>query len=250
MGGFWARWFLVTHLHWNMTGRLQPADVVLNKPLKHAVRRSFMRWIAESVFAQLSAGKSSRDVSVDLGMKSIKGNMMRWLFDAWKYVRSKREMVMKGWAKCGLLDAFLPSVQDEAQALHNSGELFGPGLIDVQPDNAEEPEPSPADLLLDDVDSDVHVDDLLSAPSAVDDDDAASHEADDADIELEAAAIEADRQLMSEARASTSSTSSSSSSLSSSSSAYSVAMSADGRVTVSNTPRSGRIRRTTIFDDF
>jgi len=48
----------------NYTSKLQPADVVLQRPFKHGFRKQFEKWQSELVASQLAEGVKLEDVKL------------------------------------------------------------------------------------------------------------------------------------------------------------------------------------------
>ena len=68
----------------NCTSVCQPADVIINKSLKHLIRQLFLKYVAEVVAKQLAAGVAPADVKVDLRMTTLKRQLATWLDIAYK----------------------------------------------------------------------------------------------------------------------------------------------------------------------
>ncbi len=55
----------------NSTSKLQPADVVLQRPFKHGFRKQFEKWQNELVALQLAEGVRPEDVELQVGIKKL-----------------------------------------------------------------------------------------------------------------------------------------------------------------------------------
>lgn len=106
----------------NCTSKLQPADVILQRPLKCAFSRSFKQWSAACIQKQLEDDVSI--VQLDLSIKTLREELCTWLLQAWKEVGSRKQMIVKGWGKCGLLRVFDRAFQAEAMESHSHTSLF------------------------------------------------------------------------------------------------------------------------------
>jgi len=83
----------------NYTNVLQPTDVIFQCPLKHA----FNNWTIGVIKQHIRSGK---DPNVDFKMNNLKPWNCEWLHNAWKELRSKQTMILKGWEKTRLLRAW------------------------------------------------------------------------------------------------------------------------------------------------
>lgn len=112
---------LVIFVPANCTSKLQPADVILQRPFKHAFKLEFHNWTAAEVKAQI---ESKGDLEVNLSMSNLKPRIPAWLFYAWSQVKEMVPMIEKGWQKCGFDRCFLPSFQVKAMEVNAETPLF------------------------------------------------------------------------------------------------------------------------------
>jgi hypothetical protein len=54
------------------TGKMQPLDVAVQKPMKEAVRMSFNAFASESLHIQLAAGTPAAECQVDFRLSALK----------------------------------------------------------------------------------------------------------------------------------------------------------------------------------
>lgn len=97
------------------TGKAQPADVVLQRPLKCEITNQFLQWTSEMLTAQLSP--DSNDVptcEIDNSMGTLKPKLVEWTWYAWTQLRLRQDMIVKGWAKIGLDGIVKPERQAAA----------------------------------------------------------------------------------------------------------------------------------------
>ena len=70
---------LVLFVPSNSTSKLQPADVILQRPLKHAFKLQFHKCTTSQVRTQIEVGKEG---DVDLRMSNLKPLICEWLHNA------------------------------------------------------------------------------------------------------------------------------------------------------------------------
>jgi hypothetical protein len=83
----------------NCTGKLQVADVVLQRPFKSVVKASFNRWAGEQIAEQIADGKVV-GLSEMLKMSSIKPLALQWCIDSWRGLQERKALILSGWKKC------------------------------------------------------------------------------------------------------------------------------------------------------
>ena len=93
----------VLYIPANCTSIFQLADVVIQRPFKHAFRQEFNQYTTDIITRQL---KGKEEIHIDFKMSTLKPHICHWLFNAWKHVSSKTSMIRKGWEQAGLLRAF------------------------------------------------------------------------------------------------------------------------------------------------
>ena len=97
------------------TDLLQPLDLLVNKPLKDHLRRSFQSWYSEQVSKQLEEGKEPEDVKVDTRLTIMKPFGAKWITSAYDYLRSESGIVRGGFIEAGIVQA-LDEDETEDQA--------------------------------------------------------------------------------------------------------------------------------------
>jgi hypothetical protein len=103
-----------THLPFipaNCTSIHQLADVILQRPFKHAFCQEFNKFTMGVITSQLQA---SSKVKVDMKISTLKPKVCEWLFITWIHLTSKLDMVKKGWSHTWLLRAFDLEFQKQA----------------------------------------------------------------------------------------------------------------------------------------
>jgi hypothetical protein len=112
------------HLHFipaNCTSIFQLADVILQRPFKHAFQLEFIKYIMDVFTKQLEDGV---DLKMDMKMSTLKPKICGWLHKAWEHLTCKEDMVKKGWGHTGLLQAFQEDFQKQAMMENIKDPLF------------------------------------------------------------------------------------------------------------------------------
>lgn len=84
------------------TSKAQPADVVLQRPLKHEFSSHYSQWMTNEVSDLLKAGAQPDQIKVDVGLHRMKPLLVKWMMLSWRALSENRDMIKKGWAKAGL----------------------------------------------------------------------------------------------------------------------------------------------------
>jgi hypothetical protein len=105
----------------NCTSKLHSADVILQRPFKHAFKLKFHNLTTTEVKLQIEANKK---LKVDLSMSNLKPGIPTWLFSAWVQVKNMEAMIQKWWQKCGFERSFLPTFQLKAMEVNVEFPLF------------------------------------------------------------------------------------------------------------------------------
>jgi hypothetical protein len=97
------------------TGKAQPADVVLQRPLKCEISNQFLQWTTDILTAQLTPDNDDLPTcEIDHTMGTLKPKLVEWAWASWNQLQSRKEMIAKGWAKIGLDAIFKPERQAAA----------------------------------------------------------------------------------------------------------------------------------------
>jgi hypothetical protein len=112
---------LVLFVPTNCTSKLQPADVILQRPLKHAFKLQFHKWTTSQVITQIEGGIKG---DVDLRMSNLMPLICEWLHNAWTQVKNMQDMIIKGWDKCGIDKAFIHEFELKAMVANVESPLF------------------------------------------------------------------------------------------------------------------------------
>ena len=125
---------LVLYIPANCTSVYQPADVVIQRPFKHAFRQEFNKFTMDTISSQLKGGE---DVQMDFKMSKLKPHLCHWLYKAWINVSSKTDMISKGWTQIGLLRAFDNDFQKQAMLDNMVRPLFNSNEVEAEACNTE-----------------------------------------------------------------------------------------------------------------
>ena len=81
----------------NCTSELQVADVILQRPFKASIRRSFNKWAAEIIREQIR-DETPLGLAPYLKMSLIKPLILEWCIEAWNSMAQGREYIKTGLA--------------------------------------------------------------------------------------------------------------------------------------------------------
>ena len=81
----------------NCTGKLQPMDLSVNKPIKDHMRSSFHKWYAHQVKSQ-----NGNHEPVDLRLSLLKPLGARWFIDAFSHIQANPSIIKNGFLKAGI----------------------------------------------------------------------------------------------------------------------------------------------------
>lgn len=116
----------------------QPADVVLQRPFKHGITQRHCAWAAAEITKQLQAGKVVKEIKVPDGVRLLRQNAVAYMYSSWVDLKARKEMIVKGWKACGILQAWDSDTISKAKDLHLSNELFPAGAANgAVPSNAD-----------------------------------------------------------------------------------------------------------------
>lgn len=101
---------------------LQPADVILQRPFKHAFRNQYDKWSINQISQQLDSGEEE-NITLDSKLSVLKPLLCSWLYEAWLTIHKKR-MVQIGWEQCDIAKAFENDFQEAALCANLSTPLF------------------------------------------------------------------------------------------------------------------------------
>jgi hypothetical protein len=97
------------------TGKAQPADVVLQRPLKCGITNQFQQWTTEMLTQQLDPNSDTVPTcEIDHSMGNLKPKLVAWTWESWKQLGLRKEMIVRGWANIGLDAIFTPERQTKA----------------------------------------------------------------------------------------------------------------------------------------
>jgi hypothetical protein len=94
---------LLLYVPTNYTAKFQPANVVLQRPLKCAFVDLFQHWFAKQIQQMVAIGVLTSPMKVDNSMEIVRENVTERLFMAWDKLCIHKEMIASGWGQCGIL---------------------------------------------------------------------------------------------------------------------------------------------------
>lgn len=99
------------------TGKAQPADIVLQRPLKCDFTNEYTLWMNDQIIGLLNSGAVPSQIRVNTGMAIMKPLIVKWLMHSWLALGARTEMIQKGWTKAELGDVLEPAIGIEAMKL-------------------------------------------------------------------------------------------------------------------------------------
>lgn len=83
----------------NCTSQLQVADVILQRPFKHGLRKEFTGWAANIIQEQLETNDLI-GLNPYLKMSVIKPEVVKWCLSSWSKMKLGRDYIKMGWHTC------------------------------------------------------------------------------------------------------------------------------------------------------
>jgi len=108
----------------NCTSHLQVADVVLQRPFKHGLRKRFNEWAATTIKEQIETGAVE---GLNLKMSSIKPLILQWCLESWRKIKEGHLYIQAGWDICcvSLFNVFDPVKRVQVLEQVARGEMQG-----------------------------------------------------------------------------------------------------------------------------
>ncbi|KAL4443913.1 hypothetical protein ABPG75_011650 [Micractinium tetrahymenae] len=114
-------WAKLVFIPGGCTGVAQPADVVLQRPIKAAIARDFNKWAADQVAADMHNGGNGM---LDTSTPALRERLPASLARVWVATAASSELISTGFDKCGITVSLDADVQRKVQELHVDGKLF------------------------------------------------------------------------------------------------------------------------------
>lgn len=86
------------------TSKAQPADVMLQRPFKADIVRSFTWWMSDQISTLVNVKEDPDKLRVDTSLATLKPLLVEWAWKSWCRLTDKPKMVGQGWEKAGLGD--------------------------------------------------------------------------------------------------------------------------------------------------
>ncbi len=99
----------------NCTSKLQVVDVVLQRLFKHRFRIQFNLWQSQQIACQVLNGVQPVNIQLQLGIKELRCHLVGWLMGSWEELVGLKQMIRKGWTKCGM--GMIHEAEFQAKAL-------------------------------------------------------------------------------------------------------------------------------------
>jgi len=122
----------------NCTSKLQVADVMLQRPFKHGLRKQFNVWAAQILREQIQKDDLV-GLTPYLKMSCIKPLILQWCVDSWNKMKGGRDYIRTGWHTCcislyNVLDAAkrMATVEEAAR-----GELNAQAFVPQESEDAD-----------------------------------------------------------------------------------------------------------------
>ncbi|THU78946.1 hypothetical protein K435DRAFT_586887, partial [Dendrothele bispora CBS 962.96] len=86
----------------NCTGKFQPADIGLQRPIKHFLKQRLFQWMADMHQEKISAGASPEDITVSTSIPILRNASVRGLVEVYKYMNTfhGKSLIQKAWKNC------------------------------------------------------------------------------------------------------------------------------------------------------
>ena len=81
------------------TGIAQPADVGLQRLLKHHVKRSATDFVVGRAMRELAAGVKPKEIKLPTKLPILRNASIAWLLDAYNFFAQNQPVVLKAWTR-------------------------------------------------------------------------------------------------------------------------------------------------------
>lgn len=82
------------------TGVFQPADVVLQRVIKHKIKTAAQDFMVGITSRQLSKGIAPENIKLPTDIGTLRDASVAWTVGAWEHLRDNPAIVLKAWLKC------------------------------------------------------------------------------------------------------------------------------------------------------
>lgn len=129
------------------TGVAQPADVILQRPLKHDYKNQYTSWSTQQMMESLQLGVKPEDCSLSKDVKTLKPLSVKWAIDSWLKLKEKKSDIALGWEKIGWsrmmdkdyqFEALAALGREETTTSAAEGEEEEPAVSQYEEDEEEE----------------------------------------------------------------------------------------------------------------
>lgn len=119
------------------TSKLQVADVALNYPFKHGVKRRYNMWAADLINEQIKAGEIT-GLKAHMGLTLLKPKVLEWALESWKSLANEKLLILKGWNMCLVSHYDVHDASCRAAAMRAA--IVSPVSLDSVPEGKDEEE--------------------------------------------------------------------------------------------------------------
>jgi hypothetical protein len=127
-------WIHLVFVPANCTSKLQVADVILQRPFKHGIRKHFNEWAA-SIIQEQVRNKQMDGLSGYMKMSIIKPLIVEWAIQSWMSMKTRKDLIGIGWHMCVSSLYKVSSVEAQLDAV---SELYASDFKDEKEDEVEE----------------------------------------------------------------------------------------------------------------
>jgi hypothetical protein len=122
------------------TSELQPLDLTVNSVFKAKQRENFRHWYAQEVKKQLDKGVPVESMSINMPLSVVKPQHARWLISSCEFLKDKRELIVAGFQKAGILEGWGNCVESDLlfppEVPFASSEEIEAAQVDIETENA------------------------------------------------------------------------------------------------------------------
>jgi hypothetical protein len=96
------------------TSVAQPADVILQRPLKHEYKNQYTSWTVQQMVESIKSGTNPVDCQLLKDCRTLKPLTVKWAVAAWLKLKEKKKEIAAGWQRIGWNNVLSPQCQIQA----------------------------------------------------------------------------------------------------------------------------------------
>ena len=89
----------------NLTNKLQPLDITVNKPIKSFTSDKYNEWFSKQVSQQLEKSMQPADVKGSLGFTELKVMHAKWILELYNHLCHQNEIILNGFKAASITEA-------------------------------------------------------------------------------------------------------------------------------------------------